>query len=124
MPALVSPTVYVTRDEGGTPRTETWVVCEFRESYAAGGIAFDFSPYYRRVVNVLFSPISGSQFLTANSGLANSAFPRWQARAEDYGTPVSVRLQLFAMDSSGRGELEVTAVALSGQRAQAHLLGY
>jgi len=111
-------------DLAGNPRTEFWAVLEFRESYAGGGIAFDFSPYFRRVTNLLVSPISGMQFFTANSGLANSSFPTIQPRAEDYGTPASIRLQVFGLDSSGRGMLEATAVALSGMRFQAHALGY
>lgn len=139
--AVVSATVYTTRDHAGNPRTEAWLTIEFTGGYVQQGNAFDLSPYFKRLDYIFTSPMSGGVLRALLSGGAAAASGAiWNsgsqvqviATVDDFATPASARFQIWAtvQPTSGQasfpGITEIAsgpAAAISGIRFAARALG-
>lgn len=133
---VLSATVYTTRDQAGTPRTEAWLTLEFTGNYVQGGQAFDLSPYFKRLDYVVAQPVSGCELRSLLSGAQPASGAFWNSGArvdvmpvvDDYANPVSARFQIWGTPSalSGFGIREIVsgvAAAISGIRFTARVLG-
>ena len=133
MSAIISSTVFTIVDQAGNPRTEAVLVCEYRENYEPGGIAFNLSPYFRRIEHILTSPISGGRLRTFISGAAvtegvflSGDYITALPVTDDYATPASSRVKLIGVNvfSGSNGARELVSGATSGVRFLARALGY
>jgi len=141
MPSIVSALVYTLIDQGGNPRQEAWFTCQFGEAYQPGGIAFDLSPYLKRIEHVSTEWMSGGALRAPISGVgifSGAAFQSGgQVKAlpvfEDYDTPASARFMLQSVlvhalvsGTTGLGGLQEigSGLAASGVRFLARALGY
>jgi hypothetical protein len=144
MATVVSAYTYTIVDQMGNPRTEAWLTLEYGESYVVGGVAFDLSPYFRRLEHVVTEWMSGGTLRAPASGygiLSGQAFQSGtHVKAvpvfEDYSTPASARFQLHGVIGGNNpisgvyftGIREVgsgaLAAAVSGVRFLARAIGY
>lgn len=138
--AVLSATVYTTRDHAGNPRTEAWLTLEFTGGYEVLGQSFDLSPYFRRIDYIQPMPVSGGVLRAVVSGggttgIGSGVF--WNSGdpvivrpvVDDYATPASARFQLLGRVvglASGYGDMVLAsspAAAISGIRFAARVLG-
>lgn len=123
-------TVYTIVDRSGNPRVEAWMVLESQGIYpaAGGGIAFDLSPHFRRILEVQTSPISGGQLKAAISGtpvFASGALLTAMPVRGDFATPASARFMLYGHNMlSAGGFAELASGNTSGIRFLARVIGY
>lgn len=125
-------TVYTFQDQAGNPHTEAFVVGEFLSSYMSGGVAVNFSRWFRGINEITFHPVSGA--VIARSGIASGEDNlRFSPRREDYATPASCRVKVLTQkDISGWAmttfaEWNTNAhsgLPISGVRFLARVLGY
>ena len=134
--AVLSATVYTTRDHAGNPRTEAWLTIEFTGNYVQGGQSFDLSPYFKRLDYVHTQPVSGCELRSLLSGAQPASGAFWNSGervvispvVDDYATPASARFQIWGTPSalSGFGIREIisgVAAAISVIRFTARALG-
>ena len=138
--AVLSATVYTTRDHAGNPRTEAWLTLEFTGNYEVLGQAFDLSPYFKRLDYIITAPMSGGVLRAVLSGggttgIGSGVF--WNSGAslavrpvvDDYATPASARFQLLGQVTglaSGYSDMVLAsgpAAAISGIRFAARVIG-
>ena len=138
--AVLSATVYTTRDHAGNPRTEAWLTLEFTGGYEVLGQSFDLSPYFKRLDYIQTMPMSGTVLRAllsggGTTGIGSGVFwnsgesLRVRPVVDDYATPASARFQLLGFvtgPSSGFGEMVLAsgpAAAISGIRFAARAIG-
>lgn len=134
--AVLSATVYTTRDQAGNPRTEAWLTIEFTGNYVQLGQSFDLSPYFKRIDYIQTQPVSGCELRAVLSGAQPASGAFWNSGeqvlikpvVDDFATPASTRFQIWGTPSalSGFGIREIVsgpAAAISGIRFAARVLG-
>ena len=113
MADIISAQVYTLLDVGGNPRVEGWFIWEFQENYVTGGVAANLSEYFRRVEQMLVSPVSGATY--------------FQPRVHDTsipGDPRSGLIQLWGV-ASGAGVSIASGIQgfVSGQLLSGNISG-
>ena len=124
--------VYTFVDNSGNPHVEAWMILEAQGIYTTGGLAYDLSPHFRRITEIMTTPVSGGQLKAPISGTPNFLSGTWVNAVpvrEDFTTPTSARFILIAggilsgADNSV-GLKELVTGNISGVRHLAHVIGY
>ena len=132
---ITSSLLFTVIDQNGNPRTEAWLTLEFSGAYPSGGQAFDLSPYFSLIENIVPFPMSGGQSkapisASASIEVASGSLMRVTPVVTDYATPASTRFMLggfSALSGIAREVMDLTSGltgSVSGIRFGARVLGY